>query len=161
MNIEKLFEIQKALDAKILENHNLQSTDLVPPKILALQVELGELANETRCFKFWSLKKASPREVILEEYVDGLHFILSIGIDKQYEEVELVSRDVMMSQLESFSLLYDLISSFSGEQSKNRYQGLFQAYLDLGHVLGFSWSEIEEAYLEKNKVNHERQAQGY
>jgi dimeric dUTPase (all-alpha-NTP-PPase superfamily) len=161
MNIEKLFTIQKALDAKILKNHNLQSEDLVPPKILALQVELGELANETRCFKFWSLKKASPREVILEEYVDGLHFILSIGIDKQYEEVELVSKEVEMSQLESFSLLYDLISHFSGEQSKDRYQGLFQAYLDLGHVLGFSWSEIEDAYLEKNKVNHERQAQGY
>ena len=49
--------------------------------MLALLVEIGELANETRSFKFWSVKPASEKKIILEEFVDGIHFILSLGIE--------------------------------------------------------------------------------
>ena len=52
MDLQKLFSIQKNLDDRILKLHNLQATPLLPKKLLALQVELGELANETRCFKY-------------------------------------------------------------------------------------------------------------
>ncbi len=45
---------------------------------LALTIELAELANETRCFKYWSSKGPSEREVILEEFVDSIHFLLSL-----------------------------------------------------------------------------------
>src|SRR5690606_25251306 len=94
-------------------------------KILALQVELGELANEWRGFKFWS-KDQEPRTKVkkvcetcggeryilisesfgfdkcsdcdgkgdfgetnplLEEYVDCLHFILSIGLELGMDEI--------------------------------------------------------------------------
>src|SRR5579875_595315 len=111
MNLTKLFEIQRALDDRIVKEKGLAGKDLVPMKLLALQVELGELANEWRGFKFWS-EDQEPRlsnpncdlcegsgvyekvtdmpdypEVLtcvcasplLEEYVDCLHFILSIG----------------------------------------------------------------------------------
>lgn len=39
-------------------------------------MEFGELANETRCFKYWSIKPMSDKEVILEEYIDCLFMIL-------------------------------------------------------------------------------------
>ena len=65
----------------VLQKNMTYNRKIVKRKMLALLVEIGELANETRCFKYWSNKPASEREVILEEYVDGLHFILSIGID--------------------------------------------------------------------------------
>src|SRR5690625_2283374 len=54
MNLEELFKIQAELDKRIVEKHGLQNEDLLDKKILALQVELGELANEWRGFKFWS-----------------------------------------------------------------------------------------------------------
>src|SRR5690625_3584703 len=114
MNLEKLFEIQAELDKRIVEKHGLQNEDLLDKKILALQVELGELANEWRGFKFWSedqepnicdlpkgtctcrdcemyyCDKVHESTVeaknlyvnpLLEEYVDCLHFILSIGLE--------------------------------------------------------------------------------
>jgi dimeric dUTPase (all-alpha-NTP-PPase superfamily) len=162
MDLRSLFDIQSKLDQKIMDTHQLQNKDLIPSKILALQVELGELANETRCFKFWSLKEASPRKVISEEYVDGLHFILSIGLDKEYKDkVKVTINEQKETQLEAFAQLFDLISAYSNHQSLTQYQALFQAFVDLGQVLGFSWSEIEQAYLEKNQVNHARQQQGY
>jgi dimeric dUTPase (all-alpha-NTP-PPase superfamily) len=162
MHLRSLFDIQRKLDQKIMNTHQLQDKDLVPSKILALQVELGELANETRCFKFWSLKEPSPRKIISEEYVDGLHFILSIGLDKEYkDEVKVTINEQQKTQLEAFAQIFDLISAYSNDQSLAQYQALFQAFVDLGQVLGFSWSEIEQAYLEKNQVNHARQQQGY
>ncbi|HAQ08050.1 MAG TPA: dUTPase, partial [Bacillus bacterium] len=87
MNIEKLFRMQKELDRHIELQHGLVEEDLFDRKILALLVELGELANETRCFKFWSLKPSSEKQVILEEFVDGIHFILSLGIECGFDDV--------------------------------------------------------------------------
>src|SRR5690606_40144391 len=96
MNLSKLFEMQRKLDEKILERFpHLRNEDLLPKKILALQVELGELCNCWRGFKFWSHDQ-KPRTVkrienrkhrqnpLLEEYVDCLHFILSIAIELGY-----------------------------------------------------------------------------
>src|SRR5690606_36397479 len=76
---QKLFSMQRELDERIIVEHQLTGTYFLE-RLLALQVEVGELANETRCFKYWSLKPPAERAVILEEYVDGIHFILSIGL---------------------------------------------------------------------------------
>ena len=46
LDFKKLFEMQGALDAHIINEKELEGQDLLPMKILALQVELGELANE-------------------------------------------------------------------------------------------------------------------
>src|SRR5690625_5804429 len=79
MNLTKMFKIQKELDERIVKEKDLKGVDLLDKKILSLQVELGELANELpEVFKFWSNKKNNYKKA-LEEYCDCLHFILSIG----------------------------------------------------------------------------------
>src|SRR5690625_3278853 len=89
MNLAKLFEAQKELDERIVAEKGLEGQDLLDKKILALLVELGELAQNWRGFKFWSNDQEPRTELwddrlrfhnpLLEEYVDCLHFILSIG----------------------------------------------------------------------------------
>src|SRR3954453_14525850 len=116
MNVEKLFKMQDALDRHIEEKHGLENTNLIEKKILALLVEVGELANETRCFKFWSLKGPSEREIILAEYVDGIHFILSLANDYGFqlsvpEEFSFEQRDLT----QQFILLYQGISQFQND----------------------------------------------
>lgn len=161
MHFEELFRIQKELDEKILEQHNLKGADLIPAKILALQVELGELANETRCFKYWSKKDPSPKRVILEEYVDCLHFILSIGLEIGFTNLELSGCESEGEIVKKFHEVISRTSSLCNELSKENYIALFKSFLQLGKDLGYNWEEIEEAYLEKNRVNHQRQAEGY
>lgn len=155
--------MQEDLDYRIEKEHNLLSENLVPKKILALLVELGELANETRCFKFWSNKGPSPKKVILEEYVDGLHFILSLGLKLNYsKDLNLKPIVCLKSPLYAqFLDLYDKISKFNNNTSKEMYLDLFQSFLNLGASLNFSEKDIEDAYVEKNKVNHKRQDEGY
>lgn len=166
---KKLFEMQAALDRHIIEDKDLEGQDLLDRKILALQVELGELANETRCFKFWSNKKPSEQHVILEEYVDCLHFVLSIGITLNFYDMGLIASHEGQEGLaknnnavtEKFVELFRCISDFSGKHQFVDYAGLSLEFLELGEMLGFTADQVMQAYLDKNEINHQRQNTNY
>ena len=161
MNLHKLFEMQNTLDHRIQSEHQLAGVPLLDKKILSLQVELGELANETRCFKFWSTKEPSIKDVILEEYVDCIHFILSLGIEKNFQDITLNVKDITCELSNQFLNLYINIANFAICSSLDNYLTIFNDFLSLGQNLGFSEENIENAYLYKNKINHERQDNGY
>jgi dimeric dUTPase (all-alpha-NTP-PPase superfamily) len=163
MKLEKLFRMQKALDTHIEEKHQLQEEDLFDRKILALLVEIGELANETRSFKFWSVKPSSAKEVILEEFVDGIHFILSLGIECGFDtrQIDLTLSEPTLSVTEQFLIVYEVISIFQRSKGLDDFIRLFEAYLQLASILGFKKEEIDQAYLRKNEVNYQRQQNNY
>lgn len=198
MDLNKLFEIQSKLDQTIVKKKGLECQDLLPKKILALQVELGELANEWRGFKFWSEKQTPlqkwsggcdkcdyweakqnkrqrfskcdcfnglrPVNTVLEEYVDCLHFILSIGLELKIKisyASEMQSNKTNITKL--FTSLFvrsGIIGSPESEDEIN-YLTLMSDFILLGQLLNFTRKEIEAAYLDKNKVNHARQESGY
>lgn len=160
MNWKPLYEMQTQLDQHIENTHALAKGGKVDEKILALLVELGELANETRCFKFWSTKPASEKEVILEEYVDGVHFLLSIGLDMDldYESGRLKEVE---SQTSAFLSVYKSIEEFRMNKDLSTYRSAFRAYLELGLTLGIKEGELIHAYERKNEINFQRQDDGY
>ncbi|RND00250.1 dUTP diphosphatase [Lysinibacillus halotolerans] len=185
MNLQKLFEAQRVLDEHILNEHPVQENEnRLEKKILALQVELGECANEWRGFKFWSTDQ-EPRtrkyltdyteqdshlgvgavwvNPLLEEYVDCLHFILSIGLEIDAEED--LDWDAFYSNetdvTKQFQLVFTTISEFSKSHFVAHWRELFEEFYWLGDLLGFNWKQICEAYLEKNNINHQRQEAGY
>jgi dimeric dUTPase (all-alpha-NTP-PPase superfamily) len=163
MQLERLFQMQKELDHHIEVKHQLENEDLFNRKILALFVEIGELANETRCFKFWSVKPSSEKQVILEEFVDGIHFILSLGLECGLELTELdfnlkVSASDVTNQ---FLAIYEILSCFQFSKSREDYLALFQAYFNLANLLGITKEEMIEAYFKKNEVNYQRQQNNY
>ncbi|KEF40144.1 hypothetical protein M670_00160 [Schinkia azotoformans MEV2011] len=205
MNLKKLFEMQRILDEHIMNEHpELRGKNNLDWKILALQVELGECANEWRGFKKWS-KNQEPRNKDIEchackgkgkfvvdvdhfkaiyeecgycdgagiqeknpllmEYVDCLHFILSIGLeikDTEFDENDMneyINSGDESDLIKQFSFLF-WVAAELGENIFHYKQMLYE-FIDLGKNLGFSWGKIEQAYLDKNKVNHQRQETGY
>ncbi|MGE7977329.1 dUTP diphosphatase [Psychrobacillus sp. NPDC093200] len=214
MNLAKLFDTQKVLDARIMENHpELVGQNNLDWKILALQVELGECANEWRGFKKWS-KDQEPRveedipcslcdgtgdlnyewiqedaegtgnhefiecidcdctgvigvrNPLLEEYVDCLHFILSIGLELEFTDLCINHSSVkrLPEQIDSminFSTVFSFVDQLRRSKSFHWYDSLFERFVVLGFSLGFTWEQIEQAYFEKNEINHNRQANGY
>lgn len=182
MNLQKMFEMQKVLDDRIIREKGLEGQDLPPGLILALQVELAECANEWRGFKFWSNDQRPREEKMLEEYVDCLHFILSIGNHIAYlnanDVTDLKFIAVEHRGVSAFRDLFNSISSLSGELKgesiylsshdkyfkqkfiERHYQEIFLRFNTLGDYLGFTPEQIEAAYMEKNAVNHKRQRGG-
>ncbi|MGG1243992.1 dUTP diphosphatase [Bacillus cabrialesii] len=191
MNLHKMFEMQKVLDERIIKEKGLEGQDLLPNLILALQVELAECANEWRGFKHWSNDReprtkhpleTSPNGAfrkggnpLLEEYVDCLHFILSIGNrigysnknTKKLEGGTLRSNLDVADQVGVFSDVFEAIAMVNEDISLSRlgpkasYAILFRRFNSLGIMLGFTPDQIEAAYMEKNAVNHQRQQEGY
>lgn len=64
-----------------------------------------------------------------------------------------------------FKWITELITEFNEGNSYDLneiYELTFNLFVGLGEKhLGFTWNQIEQAYLDKNKINHERQANGY
>lgn len=101
MELKELLGMQRELDQHIVDNAFNIIGDEIPKvdgsdksflieRLLALQVEVSEFANKTRCFKYWSKKKAEPKEELLDEFVDILHFWLSVANVMKFtaEEIE-------------------------------------------------------------------------
>lgn len=161
LDTKQLYPLQKVLDARIFDLHNVTRESTRDARFLALLVELSEFVNETKCFKYWSLKPMSAREVILEEFGDGIHFLLSLGIDlnDESEYIESIDKDVDLT--DAVLEIYSLVNEFRNNFTKENYLKVFSHYLNAARILGFSSTDIEEYYLLKNSKNHARQDQGY
>lgn len=215
-----MFEMQKALDERIIKEKGLEGQDLLPNLILALQVELAECANEWRGFKHWRNNREPRTKIehfcptcdgtgdenhdinlqyleeghaaepyskcqdcngsgkigesnpLLEEYVDCLHFILSIGNRIGFNNDATIQQIIKRSKerdLETnigigkaFSHLMTLVFGFYFSiEDEGTYVRSFERFLNLGKMLGFTPEQIESAYMDKNAVNHQRQQEGY
>lgn len=176
MDLVKLFQLQKKLNDIIEEKHPREEGESrLSFMVLALLTEIGELANEVRFFKYWSTNRRPRTHAVrvpammeedkeyynpaLEEYVDGWHFILLIGLELGVKEIEVSSYKCENLE-DQFIGLYNVISLLAiGFQHK--YNDVVSAYVGLGEMLGFTSKEIEEAYLIKNQINHVRQEAKY
>ncbi|MGE7666119.1 dUTP diphosphatase [Ureibacillus composti] len=160
MELKKLFEMQRELDSFIEKNQNIKH-DVFVEKGLALMIELAELANETRCFKFWSTKGPSEREIILEEFVDSIHFLLSLGNEKGYSFERWPETQTKEDLTKGFLRTQDVILTFIHNPTEEGYGAIWQCYGVLAYNLEFTLEDIINAYLEKNEKNYERQRTGY
>lgn len=180
MNITKLFKMQEGFDERVLKDKGLSREETFQLRILAFIDEVAECMKEWRVFKFWSNDREPRTKVptgeitvlsdgfeievyknpLLEEYVDGLHFAISLCIDMDVNitlPVAIYCSDVT----EQFFEIYALAVQLKNESTAMRADILLSHYLGLGEMLGFKLEEIERAYIEKNQVNHQRQDNGY
>ena len=160
MEFKKLFEMQRELDTFIEKTQGI-NRDVFKEKGLALMIELAELANETRCFKFWSTKGPSEREVILEEFVDSIHFLLSLGNEKGLSLEEWPEVKVKEDLTDWFLRTQEVILTFIQNPTRNSYQKVWQHYGVLAFNLDFTLEDIIKAYFAKNEKNYDRQRNGY
>ena len=161
IDLIKLYIKQAELDQRIADNHHVSYETTRERRILALLVEIGEFANATRCFKYWSNKPSEAQDIVLDEYVDGLHFFLSLGIDigvsrKTYNHTKHAD-----NLTEQVLKVYELIAQFYKKQDEKSYIKAFQAFINITPLLKVRWSTIERAYFKKLGENYNRQDNNY
>lgn len=126
---------------------------------------------------------AYAKSPLLEEYVDVLHFILSIGNEKvpyfkNQAPIHLelpfgreLEKTLYKDTTTQFVYLFNIIGVFADTLMENEvtlmseafdeYVEVFKAFLGLGELLGFTEEQIEEAYWKKYEINKQRQRDGY
>ncbi|EJS72920.1 dUTP diphosphatase [Bacillus cereus] len=173
MNLIKLFEVQAGLKQHI----GYKGEDKFPKMMLAMLVEFMECANDWRGFKYWS-KDQNKKDSLLEETVDGLHFVIETGIDLlERGQIQSMPMYVNTSSTHHKAQQQDIVRQFKqliytvlyldGEVERgakyldNEYYELVKQYMHLCFLLGFTDEQIHDAYMKKNAENHQRQDNGY
>lgn len=122
---------------------------------------------------------------LLEEYVDGFHFFLSLAIQKGWEDSLYLHEEAILDlQDEGFDgglsgvyleMIYFLNKSYMENNRSEKIENTFGKtvqefnfntawflFIAIGLIgFDFSWEQIFQAYIDKNKINHERQNNGY
>lgn len=174
-NITELFEMQRELDKKI----GYKGNDKLDMLFRALMVEIGEAWNETRAFKMWSTGFGTPKDGLLEELVDGFHFLMNIVIelDRHTLKRRLVSgfseQYIMKKNVLNINKLFEwyLEDILCAKRAWCQYRNLsvtlnhlhkaFGIFFRLCYLYGYKFEDIVRSYKKKNEENFERQASGY
>ena len=164
--IEEMMKLQKALDIRVRENNEIElDKDLTLEKFLALKTELYEFINELESFKYW--KKNKGKDHILEEACDTLHFILSLAIDKEVDmnieekEIKELGEVDKIETNELLAMSDFLISDCMIDNDWIALKLVLTIMIIVLKRVGFDKEDLYNAYIEKNKVNHQRQDNNY
>lgn len=121
--------------------------------------ELSEFANETKCFKYWSIK-TMDKEKALEEYADVITMALSFFtiLDIKLEIVPHTDTDDLLYLLNS---LYRNISTLYENKNDILLKQIFSDVIYLGDFFKFSDTEKYDACYKKMKIIEERLNSNY
>jgi dimeric dUTPase (all-alpha-NTP-PPase superfamily) len=125
------------------------------------------------------LRKTDP---LLEEYADCLSFFLSLANSKGWNELMYLNEEGFHDlKVQGFhgglsgvflEMIYHLTNAFmkrdNGELiagwtfTQFSFRSAWFLFIAIGTIgFNFTFEEIEQAYLTKNKINHQRQERGY
>ncbi|RKD26400.1 Dimeric dUTPase, all-alpha-NTP-PPase (MazG) superfamily [Caminicella sporogenes DSM 14501] len=165
MELNQLFKIQEVIENHIkklsdIDENVVGEENVFDLKFLALQVKTAEIANLTKCYKYYKIKENIPREKLIIRYIDAMKFLLSIGNAHGFniinnDAIEAVEKSDNIIKL--FSNIFDdirdlkkLILQQDYVNSLSVYIRLFARYINLGECLGLSFEEVYDYYLKNN-----------
>ena len=151
---QEVYDKNKELDKLFYQEYG-NNADIVLKNKLELLVELGELANESRCFKYWSNKKVN-RESLLEEYADVVLMILYFFRELNISLSESFPSENNLELLDEFIYLFNVMSKLTSDYGKDVLKDIFVNTLRLGKLLNITDTEIIDSCLNKINIDKER-----
>ena len=159
MNIGKWKEIyvnNQKLDKIFYEKYQ-NKVDIYHNNVIEFLVELGEFVNETKVFKYWSIKKPI-KEKVLEEYADTITMCLNFMREQKVELDDRYSHINTTDKLEIINYLYSKITLL---MNKEKVIEDIVNLLYLGKLFAFSEDEVLNAISKKHKIIKERLESDY
>lgn len=160
-DLKEIYQESKRLDSLFGEQNDLFSDEIIEKNILELLVEFGELANETRCFKYWSIKPMSDKEVILEEYIDCLFMILCFCNMTNVSMDEAFPTATQENIVGTFLTLYKDGFNLKKNLPKETVKQLLVNILYLADLLNFQYKDIKKGVSKKSLIIRKRFKENY
>ena len=159
MNWNDIYVKNKKLDDIFFEKFK-NDDKMFEKNCIELLVEIGEFANESRCFKYWS-NKSMKKEETLEELADCimvcLYFYNYLNIDKVRIKTYDFSSDILVCLNDIFKLSTLLIDNIDEEIVIK----IFSYLIYIGSLVNLEEKEIYEACLKKIEKQEKRLEEGY
>jgi dimeric dUTPase (all-alpha-NTP-PPase superfamily) len=168
VNLNTVYEMQRELDQAIekvlVKEHkgdfSLSDELIVENRKYAFHVELMEFANEVGFFKYWKRSHEMNDEKALEEFVDCIHFLVSLAVTRKWNLFVTEAEPVTFWEVCPIDELFYMLRE-NGLDSSGKYVQALQILLGIARKLGWSDDDILASYTSKNRVNYDRLARGY
>lgn len=92
MNWNDIYQRNKVLDSHFEQKYFDTEPNYFEKNCLELTVEIAEFANETKCFKYWTVKKPN-QEDMLEECADVIMMLLYVYNYLKVSNIEIEKRE--------------------------------------------------------------------
>lgn len=156
---QEIYDNNLKLD-KIFQTKYENDPDIYKKNCLELLTELGELANETKCFKYWSVKEPDKNKV-LDEYADcitmSLTFMGTLGLSLE----KLPKPQNFTNILELFNYLFQESTNLFYESKSITIQTIFVNILQIKNFINITETELQTACINKQKIILERLNSNY
>lgn len=155
----EIYEENKRLDDIFISRYQ-DDKELVKKNGIEFLVEMGEFVNETKCFKYWTVKKPD-KEKVLDEFADCITILLTFF---HYLEVDLDNignHDSSDSVLKVINNTYLLGTELFDNSSEELVKKIFANLLYISELLGLKEEEVVDATFKKLKIVEERLNSNY
>lgn len=155
--ILEMLKMQEALDKSFMEYMGRTKPLTVDEVLKALFDELGEVNHEMKSeWCYWKKsQKPVDRDEVKKELADVLHFSLTlhrISEGFNFDEEQFQHSRNLRKKLDWFSVIACM---------PLRWDWALYDFIILTEKLGFTFEEMYQAYIDKNKVNYQRIKEGY
>ncbi len=147
---QEIYDNNKKID-EIFHTKYKNVNDYKEKNYIGFLVELGEFVNETKCFKYWTIK-APNMELVLDEYADCVTGILTFynDLNMVLDEIEIPKDN--MNILEVINNLYKKGTELMHDISPKLVKDIFINLLYLGKLLSLDEDAVLEAIKKKQDV---------
>lgn len=156
-DLTNIYKETKYLDDLFALKYGMKNPEIIRKNRLELLVEFGELANETRCFKYWSVKQTGEKEKVLEEYIDCLFMILyfcnitGVSLDEEFPTIDN-NNDI----IKTFLNIYRCAANLDEMPNKEDIKRILAESLYLANLLGFTIDDLERKTKTKSEIIQKR-----
>ena len=153
--LNKLYQRNKELDHIFISKYKEQEPRYFEKNCIEFLVEFGEFVNETKCFKYWSIKKPKMEDVY-EELADCITMILTMYYVLDLELAPLKEHHKSNDILEVINYIYSQGTKLMKELNEDLVKDLLSNLFYLSELLNLDKEQIYKTLSYKQDKVEER-----
>lgn len=148
---ENYYQKNKKLDEEFNSKYQENEPEFYEKNCIELLVEIGEFINETKCFKYWSIKSPN-KEKMLEELADCLNMIFYFYGLLNLDITDFTNTKIEKNRLKQINHIYNLSTNLFNNLNEQDIKNIFVNLLDFAYSLDIQEEELLEKLEEKTKL---------
>ena len=139
--LNKLYQRNKELDHIFISKYQEKEPRYFEKNCIEFLVEFGEFVNETKCFKYWTIKKPKMEDVY-EELADCITMILTMYYVLDLELDSLKEHHTSSDVLEIINYIYSQGTKLMKDINEDLVKDLLSNLFYLAELLNLDKEEI-------------------